>query len=150
MTHTYALLEVSPAVYDEIAAKLREAGYEQAFGDNGELDMHGIAIVRSPTAKAIMTIEWRKRPTIMDGEVITFSTDFDEAEGIFGQRFDARGPFEVSASRNAVIVHRAELHSDTDVEQFLEAVLMAKSATLQLSLEGMGGNYKRKSVGKPP
>lgn len=31
MTHTYALLEVSRAVYDEIAAKFREAGYGHAF-----------------------------------------------------------------------------------------------------------------------
>jgi hypothetical protein len=47
MTHTYALLEVSPAAYDEIAAKLREAGYNQAFGDEGEIDMHGIALGRA-------------------------------------------------------------------------------------------------------
>jgi hypothetical protein len=47
MTHTYALLDVSPAAYDEIAAKLREAGYDHAFGDEGEIDMHGIALGRA-------------------------------------------------------------------------------------------------------
>jgi len=47
MSHTYALLEVSPAAYAEIAAKLREAGYDHAFGDDGAIDMHGIALVKA-------------------------------------------------------------------------------------------------------
>lgn len=50
-THTYALLEVSPAVYEEISAKLRAAGYDHAFHDDEEhgavVDMHGIALVTS-------------------------------------------------------------------------------------------------------
>lgn len=44
MTHTYAMLEVSRAAYDEIAAKLREAGYDHAFRPEGcrmAIDMHG-------------------------------------------------------------------------------------------------------------
>lgn len=44
MTYTYALLEVSQTAYDEIAAKLRAAGYDHAFGAEGEMDMHGIAL----------------------------------------------------------------------------------------------------------
>lgn len=46
-THTYAILEVSPAVYAEIRAKLEAAGYEHAFivDIGGEaIDMHGIAL----------------------------------------------------------------------------------------------------------
>ena len=46
-THTYAILEVSPAAYQEIRAKLEAAGHEQAFHDedDGEvIDMHGIAL----------------------------------------------------------------------------------------------------------
>ena len=46
MTYTYALLEISEAAYDEIKAKLNEAGYHQAFGEEGEIDMHGIALVK--------------------------------------------------------------------------------------------------------
>jgi hypothetical protein len=46
VTHTYVTLEVSAATYKEIADKLREAGYDHAFGDEGEIDMHGIALVR--------------------------------------------------------------------------------------------------------
>ncbi|MCY4470769.1 MAG: hypothetical protein OXC08_18805 [Thiotrichales bacterium] len=44
-THTFVELAVSDAVYDEIASKLREAGYDHAFVD-GAIDMHGIGFVR--------------------------------------------------------------------------------------------------------
>jgi hypothetical protein len=47
MTHTYAILKVSPACFAEIHAKLKEAGYEDQFEEDefGVLiDMHGIAI----------------------------------------------------------------------------------------------------------
>ncbi len=49
-THTYAVLDVSPAAYQEIRGKLDAAGYSHAFhdseGDNGSevIDMHGIAL----------------------------------------------------------------------------------------------------------
>lgn len=46
-THTYAVLEVSPAVYREIRESLETAWYQHAFhqGDEGEvIDMHGIAL----------------------------------------------------------------------------------------------------------
>lgn len=46
ITHTYALLEVSPAVYDEVARLLRAAGYAEAI-NSGEIDMHGLALTRS-------------------------------------------------------------------------------------------------------
>lgn len=49
-TRTYATLAVSKAAFEEIAAKLREAGYGHAFshGDEGEgvvIDMHGIGLI---------------------------------------------------------------------------------------------------------
>lgn len=46
-THTYAILEISPAAYDEIRSKLGAAGYESQFHeDDGQevIDMHGIAV----------------------------------------------------------------------------------------------------------
>lgn len=46
-THTYANLEVSPAAYDEVAAKLRAARYDHVFSEHGEIDMNGIALVAS-------------------------------------------------------------------------------------------------------
>ncbi len=60
MTYTYAILGVSKAVYDEIAALLRKAGYDHAFHDDrgsdgvidthGTIDMHGLALRRSKGA----------------------------------------------------------------------------------------------------
>lgn len=51
-THTYAFLEVKPATFEEIAAKLRSAGYDHAFdadAQHGELiDLHGLALVVDP------------------------------------------------------------------------------------------------------
>lgn len=44
-THTFALMEVSDATFEEVARKLREAGYDHAFVD-GHLDMHGIALAK--------------------------------------------------------------------------------------------------------
>jgi hypothetical protein len=46
VTHTYVTLDVSPAAYDEIAGLLRAAGYDHAFNDKGEIDMHGIALTK--------------------------------------------------------------------------------------------------------
>jgi hypothetical protein len=50
VTYTFATLEVSKAAYDEIRAKLIEAGYDHAIrqdrGDVETVDMNGIALVR--------------------------------------------------------------------------------------------------------
>lgn len=49
-THTYAVLEVSQTAYDEIAVKLRTAGYSHAFDDaERAIDMHGIGLTAEPT-----------------------------------------------------------------------------------------------------
>lgn len=50
MTHTYAILEVSQAAYDEIKAKLKAVEYQHAFHEDDEynvvIDMHGIALTK--------------------------------------------------------------------------------------------------------
>lgn len=98
-------------------------------------------------------IESRSRPTICDGEVVTFAASFDVREGLIGKLTEARGPFEVSASRNAVCVHRAELRSDEDVASFLEAIEEARKTAARLTREGWGGNYnyrvRRSSTTEP-
>lgn len=48
-THTYAILRISQAAYDEIRERLQAAGYESQFhpdtdGDGERIDMHGIAV----------------------------------------------------------------------------------------------------------
>lgn len=47
-TYTFVELELSPAAYDEIRAKLEAASYGHAIGVDGALDMHGLAVVRGP------------------------------------------------------------------------------------------------------
>jgi hypothetical protein len=44
-THTYALLEVTAPTYQEIKLSLILAGYDGAINNDGEIDMHGIALV---------------------------------------------------------------------------------------------------------
>lgn len=46
-THTFVTLGLSDAAYDEIAQKLRAAGYNHCFmDDDGTIDMHGIGVTR--------------------------------------------------------------------------------------------------------
>lgn len=49
VTHTYAILELSPAAYSEIREKLAAAGYSDQFQDD-LIDMHGIAVTAESAA----------------------------------------------------------------------------------------------------
>lgn len=53
MTHTYAILPVSPDTYAEIRGKLDSAGYSSQFHDKNDdaevIDMHGIALRATAT-----------------------------------------------------------------------------------------------------
>ena len=66
-----------------------------------------------------------ERPTIMDGKVVTFARDFSVEKGVFGDFYRPIGPFEVSASRNAVMTHRADCRTDEDMEDLAEAMRLA-------------------------
>jgi hypothetical protein len=51
VTHTYAILDVSPAAYAEIRAKLELVQYQHCFHKDGKdevIDMHGIALRQQP------------------------------------------------------------------------------------------------------
>lgn len=61
MAYTYAILDVSPACYREIRAKLEEAGYGHAFHENDSdevIDMHGIALRASKAVMHCNTCGW--------------------------------------------------------------------------------------------
>lgn len=50
-THTYAIMEVTSPVYEEVRTKLLTAGYKHAVDDDAmHLDMHGVALAPSETA----------------------------------------------------------------------------------------------------
>ncbi len=83
----------------------------------------------------------RHRHTVMDGRVVSFAIGFRKVgEGMLGSLYEATGPFEISASRNAVVVHTAELKDAVDFKQFNEALA---HATLEHSA-------LRKCDGRPP
>ena len=90
-------------------------------------------------------IERRTRHTIMSGEVVTFAMGFSSRPGAFGDLHEAKAPFEVSASRDAVVVHHASLGSDEALERFIEAVREAQKEARRLTQERWGGNYRRTS-----
>lgn len=79
------------------------------------------------------TIEQATRFTIMSGPVVMYSTTFASHDGAFGLTYEAAGAFEVSASREAVVVHRAELHTPAQVEDFLRAVHLAEEQRRHLA-----------------
>ncbi len=61
-THTYAVLQISPAAYREIRTALATAGYEDQFHErrNGEIiDMHGIALQEG------LTVTTRDKPALL-------------------------------------------------------------------------------------
>jgi hypothetical protein len=58
MTHTYALLEVPPEMFEFVKKQLTEAGYEHAFDtSDGKpvIDMHGIALAPMTDDKTVET-----------------------------------------------------------------------------------------------
>ena len=44
MTRTYVTLDVPPLFWKFVKEQLEKAGYHHAIGENGELDMHGLAL----------------------------------------------------------------------------------------------------------
>lgn len=78
------------------------------------------------------------RRTVMSGEVVTFATGFESNASPFGG-YDPTGPFAVSASRDAVIVHRAECRTDEDVNALCVAIRFANFAMAALAPTWRGG-----------
>jgi len=85
------------------------------------------------------------RPTIMSGEVVTFATGFNQSKGVFGPSYEPTGPFDVSASRDAVIVHRAECRDAESVAALCLVLEEAAQAMACLNARGFcsGSLYPR-------
>jgi glucosamine 6-phosphate synthetase-like amidotransferase/phosphosugar isomerase protein len=82
MTYTYARLPLSPEAYDEIATKLKEAGYHHAFENNGDIDMHGIGLCVEEQDRhaALLGSDWQpsmvtinENSTVQLGDVVRFA-----------------------------------------------------------------------------
>lgn len=79
------------------------------------------------------------RRTVMDGEVVTFATRFEPWDSVFGKAYRAAGPFDVSASRDAVMVHRAECKDKTESLTLALAVTLAEQVRVALAPHWRGG-----------
>ena len=86
-----------------------------------------------------MPILMSSRRTVMSGEVVTFSTAFTPWDSAFGRSWKAAGNFEVSASRDAVVVHEASCKSTEEVEELVEALRYANAARERLAPTWRGG-----------
>lgn len=80
----------------------------------------------------------RERHTFMDGKVVTFSPEFKSVSSALGDYDKACGSFEISASRNAVMVHKADLSTASEVSAFLEAISAAGAVAADLSRKDRG------------
>ena len=84
-----------------------------------------------------MKLYLSSRRTIMDGEVVTFATAFYDTDGpIKGHK--ANGPFDISASREMVVVHHAQLNTSESFELFIDALHHAMYANTRLRAAGHG------------
>lgn len=79
------------------------------------------------------------RRTICDGEVVTFATAFEPWDSVFGKAYRAIGPFDVSASRKAVMVHRAECKTQEQSDALLRAINAAEKVRIALEPHWRGG-----------
>ena len=80
------------------------------------------------------------RRTVMSGEVVTFATRFEPWDSAFGKTYRAAGPFDVSASRDAVMVHHAECKNREESLALALAVTLAEQVRAALAPHQRGGH----------
>lgn len=88
----------------------------------------------------MMDILMSSRRTICSGEVVTFATEFEPWDSAFGKAYRATGPFDVSASREAVMVRRAECGSSDQTAALLRAIGAAERVRRALEPHWRGGH----------
>lgn len=86
-----------------------------------------------------MQVLMSSRRTVMSGEVVTFAAEFEPWDSAFGKAYKAKGPFEVSASRDAVIVHHAECKTSEENQTLTTAIQFAEAARIRLAPTWRGG-----------
>jgi hypothetical protein len=100
-THTYVVLPVSAAAFEEIKRKLTEAGYSHAFGEHG-IDMHGLVVAPE---KAMTTEEiearfkefWTGFAARHTREIPTHNPDIVQRVGVTElEEFAARSSFHAA------------------------------------------------------
>jgi hypothetical protein len=85
-----------------------------------------------------MNIYMHSRRTIMDGEVVTLATGFTKVHS-----WEPGGPFEVSASRGAVVVHRADIRRQEELDALRAALAVAFDIKRVLEPTWSGGHESK-------
>lgn len=81
MSHTYALLHVPAQFFALVERKLAEAGYPAP--ENGEIDMHGLALVADPTEELSVPTPystWQHKNGTEYTVLLIANADSDKAE----------------------------------------------------------------------
>lgn len=92
-SYTFAILDVSPAAYEEIRSKLEAAGYSVAVTVDygGTIDMHGIALRALPDHNwAPGILAHCRRPTSTRGSIILDLQALPVAQRLAGSRAQLR------------------------------------------------------------
>ena len=104
-TYTFATLEISKAAYDEIHAKLKEAGYEHTFHEDGVIHMHGIGLAPEPKKKQKWTTSLEAKGHILTGKELRFAAE-NEVPVFYEEDYHdpaIRGFFGVSVMEKAPV-----------------------------------------------
>ncbi len=86
-THTFALLEVTPAAFEEVRGKLEDAGYTHAFhriDDRAAVDMHGIALTSRETVREFPARSRRELWQLVRDEIGFGVTVVPDEDGLLG------------------------------------------------------------------
>ena len=81
------------------------------------------------------------RRTITDGEVVTFATEFAPLRHRYNasDRHEARGPFELVASRNGIHMIRAHCRTEPELDALTLALLHARRVHAALASDDGSG-----------
>ena len=90
------------------------------------------AATRQSGEGACSAFECRARHTIMSGKVVTYAVGF-EGDDRFPRTLTATGHFEISASRDCVMVHRATIRTDWQLVTFTTAIHEANRMHCELA-----------------
>jgi len=72
-----------------------------------------------------LVVLFHDRATVMSGSVRDYATKFRFVPGPFGGNYIADGPFHISVSRDAIMVHQEVLKSEEDTKYFEVAMVAA-------------------------
>lgn len=118
---------------DEEIPVLSESEYKSGIKERGWLRRDQKIAIVPDDGKAFVAVDHH---TVCDGKVVKFARRFIARYGVFGDLHEATDNWEISASRNAVIVHAASFRIASSIEAvraFAEALEAADTEMHRLA-----------------